>query len=97
MAIGNSSNDLHIRMCLGIIEKTYAFFDTPKRMNILTQKNKRIEATNKVKDYGGEIILSRISKLQKIRVIFLVNREVEMLPKEILDELMNRKRAEDYI
>lgn len=49
LAVSNASNIQPIRNCLGIIEKLYDFFNTPKRQNILLNCIKNANETPKAK------------------------------------------------
>lgn len=49
LAVSSSSNIQPIRNCLGIIEKVYIFFNTPKRNNVLLNEIEKDDYTPTVK------------------------------------------------
>lgn len=49
LAVSKASNILPIRNCLGVVEKIYGFFNSPKRQNVLLNTIEESDLDPKVK------------------------------------------------
>ncbi|XP_060845934.1 52 kDa repressor of the inhibitor of the protein kinase-like [Rhopalosiphum padi] len=82
LAVSNASNIQPIRNCLGIIEKLYDFFNTPKRNNMLLNCIENVNETPNAKS------LKRLCATRWIQRYDAVSDFVELFP-YVIDALYN--------